>query len=374
MFAQALFNSASPTVLGRFTQALGDYDTLSTLSSMPTGGSVSRAGQAMMYDSTGKLTWAPNNLCTYSQTLSNSVWQSALLGATLSSNETAPDGSSTAGKLAANSGTDAVRYCGTGASSASVGTFTFSIYAKAGEFSWFFLDVYSGPELKVWFNLSNGTKGTISGGSATYDMISVGNGWYRCYVTFTSSISSITARLASGNGSSTSGVTTSGNGIYLWGAQLELVTYQTTPSTYVATTTAAYYGPRFDYYYDTGTSTWKPKGLLVEGTRTNLVLQSGAMTNAAWSVVTGTMVTDTTVASDGVTLMGKITNASGSSGVQFYTTSTVSITANATYTCSCEVMAGTNNYPTLCLQGDGTNWATATFDISTTSNLSLIHI
>jgi hypothetical protein len=54
------------------------------------------------------------------------------------------------------------------------------------------------------------------------------------------------------------------------GYQLEPVTYQTLPSTYVATTTAAYYAPRFDY----DPVTLAPKGLLIEEQRTNVILTS----------------------------------------------------------------------------------------------------
>jgi len=50
-------------------------------------------------------------------------------------------------------------------------------------------------------------------------------------------------------------------------AQLEAVTYETTPRTYNATTSAAYYGPRFTY----DPVTLAAQGLLIEEARTNLV-------------------------------------------------------------------------------------------------------
>lgn len=84
-------------------------------------------------------------------------------------------------------------------------------------------------------------------------------------------------------------------GFRVTGFQLEQVTYQTTPSTYVATTAAAYYGPRFDY--DPVTLT--PRGLLIEEARTNLVTYSDDLSNAAWTKSNVTATTNVTVSPDG---------------------------------------------------------------------------
>ena len=97
-------------------------------------------------------------------------------------------------------------------------------------------------------------------------------------------------------------LTTSGDEIWVWGCQVELVTYQTAPSgTYynshpTPTTAAAYYGPRFDNYYNTSTSTWQSRGLLIEGTRTNLVVQSNTFNSAtSWlKSSVGTILQDVT--------------------------------------------------------------------------------
>jgi hypothetical protein len=62
-------------------------------------------------------------------------------------------------------------------------------------------------------------------------------------------------------------------------AQLERVTYETTPRTYNPTTAAAYYGPRFDF----NPSTLAARGLLIEEARTNVVLHSRDLANAAWT-------------------------------------------------------------------------------------------
>jgi hypothetical protein len=65
--------------------------------------------------------------------------------------------------------------------------------------------------------------------------------------------------------------------------QVEPVTYQTVPGAYNATTTAAYYGPRFDY----DPVTLAAKGLLIEEQRTNLLTYSeqfGSWTNSGATV------------------------------------------------------------------------------------------
>jgi hypothetical protein len=83
--------------------------------------------------------------------------------------------------------------------------------------------------------------------------------------------------------------------VLVWGSQLEAVTYQTTPRTYNATTSAAYYGPRFDY----NPATLVARGLLIEEARTNVVFPSENF-STGW-VTSGSMsVTANQVGPDGV--------------------------------------------------------------------------
>jgi hypothetical protein len=84
-------------------------------------------------------------------------------------------------------------------------------------------------------------------------------------------------------------------GFRVTGFQLEQVTYQTTPSTYVATTASAYYGPRFDY----DPVTLAPRGLLIEEARTNLLTYSAEIDNAAWTKAALTVTANATLSPDG---------------------------------------------------------------------------
>ena len=130
----------------------------------------------------------------------------------------------------------------------------------------------------AWFDLANGVVGTVSSGF-TAAITAVGGGWYRCSVAGFSAATGpyITMAVADADNSNLS--TASGtNGVLLWGAQLEAVTYQTTPRTYIPTTSAAVYGPRLDY----DPVTTEPKGLLIEESRQNVMTYSEQFDNAVW--------------------------------------------------------------------------------------------
>lgn len=268
----------TPDVSAIFAKDVYDWTAVSTLSSMPSGGSISRAGNAMLYDSTGKLTYAPNNLLLNTATLSTQSVTTAAINYILS-------------------------FSGTGSVA-----------------------------------LSGAYTGNLAGTGASN----------RVSLAFTSTAASLTITVT---GSVTS-------------AQLEAVTYQTTPSTYVATTASAYYGPRFDY----DPSTLAAKGLLIEGTRTNLVLQSSALTDAAWTAYQAAFTTDATLDPTGVAAQ-KLTATSGTTRQpQVYSTATVAITSGSQYTLSCYVKAGTLNYAAITLYGNVTgHWVSAVFDLSTSA-------
>jgi len=89
------------------------------------------------------------------------------------------------------------------------------------------------------------------------------------------------------------------SGIYLWGAQLSVGPY---PLDYTPTTTAAVYGPRFDY----DPVTLAARGLLIEEQRTNLLTYSEQFDNAAWTKTDVTVTANLVVAPDGITTADKI--------------------------------------------------------------------
>ena len=297
-----------------------------SLSSMVT---FTRGSNATLVDSTGKITYAPANLLRYSEQFDNAAWIKS--DATVTANATtAPDGTSTADKLA-ETATTAAHYLYQSAGAA--GIHTASIYAKAAERSWLVVTVNSS---NTFFNLSNGTVGSVPG-SFTAVVTDAGNGWYRCSVTATLPASGPIVFTPSTANNVTSYAGTAGSGIFLWGAQLEPVTYQTTPSTYVATTASAYYGPRFDY----DPVTLAPKGLLIEQQRTNLSLHS-AMTSANWTAVGGTIANTGKLSPDGSANMLRFTEDTATSAHQtFVTTIPGTFPALTPHTVSVYLAAGT---------------------------------
>lgn len=162
------------------------------------------------------------------------------------------------------------------------GVYSFSVYAKAGTLDGMRLLISGGGD--VYFDLGNGTIGNDVA-SIDAQIESVGNDWYRCSLTQSSS-SFTDVRIYPADASSLSSST--GN-IYIQDAQVEqgLVARD-----YIETTTAAVEGgitdnvPRLDY-----TDSSCP-ALLLEPQRTNIFVQSEYFTGGDWDLNSGTTLTD----------------------------------------------------------------------------------
>jgi hypothetical protein len=164
------------------------------------------------------------NLLQRTEEFNNAYWSK--VNATVAANTvdtTDPLGTNTADKLAETSANNF--HYATLASVVSVANNTshiWSVYAKKAERSWLCLDAFSGSGANCWFDLDNGVTGTTAAGCTT-SITSAGNGWYRCVVqrttaAITASFSLVIA--SADNVGSYQGIT--GNGIYLWGADLRV--------------------------------------------------------------------------------------------------------------------------------------------------------
>lgn len=184
------------------------------------------------------------NLLTMTEQFNDSAW--VKYSSTISENAAVdPLGRSAADKLI-ESNTNNIHYIWRGSFSVSIGqTYIFSCSAKAAERNKIFLGSHDG--LVGWgvsFNLANGT---ISGnriGSgqslvSSSSIDSLGNGWYRCSIKFTTTntgISNYWAQIGlintNGDFSNPNYLGDGTSGVYIWGADLRLASEASTLPTY----------------------------------------------------------------------------------------------------------------------------------------------
>ena len=287
-----------------------------------------RTSLATMFDSTGKLTYAPNNLLTYSNTFSNAAWTKSSMSVT--SGATDPFGTAFAWTLTAT-GPSALLYQ---------------------------LQSLAGPNAIpfVWMRRKTGS-GIIylrNANNVSIDVTAqVSSSWALVYVAPTAAL---------GGNLFLIGLATSGDEIEVYSAGYSAVTYEATPRLQdrISTGASAYYGPRIDY----DPNTLAVKGLLIEEARTNLNIQSGPLTTS-WPVAGVTRTAGAATASDGTLLASKFTATTGTSIIQFYTTP-VSVAAG-NYTNSIEIDGSSGAFPVLVFLA-GTSSASAVFDVTTNAD------
>jgi hypothetical protein len=233
------------------------------------------------------------NILLQSQTL-DTTWASYGLhsGTPLTGSITAPDGTSTAWQLNANTGvTDAPLVYQQPTLKAST-AYTASVHVKSGTASHAYISIRGAASHYAFAQIEFASPSSVSTGGAGFTGISgtvtaLGSSWYRISVTCTtsSSVSSpfLHVGLSDGSAFTTSGYptfTTGAETLLVWGVQLN-----TTGATdYNATTTSIHreYAPtlksvatagqpRFEYSTD-GQSV--AKGILIEGQSTNLLTNS----------------------------------------------------------------------------------------------------
>jgi hypothetical protein len=101
--------------------------------------------------------------------------------------------------------------------------------------------------------------------------------------------------------------------------------------------TAATDVPRFDHNPATGESL----GLLVEESRTNLLLRSEEFDNASWGVLNVTVTANTQLAPNGTTSAETLTDVNGVTSANVGCFQSVALADSTTYAMSCYVKAGT---------------------------------
>jgi hypothetical protein len=277
------------------------------------------------------------NLCIRSEQLDDAAWTATNV-AVFANATVAPDGNPTADQVTATGG-GAITHRGesTAVSVTSGLTYTLSVFAKVAPGS-----PYTDIELQeslggAWahFELSNGTVGSVSGGTGS--IIACGNGWFRCALTFVAGSTSTTKAYLCPH--SRNGYVAASASDYFWGAQVEAAASMTQyiPTTSAAVTTAPAYwsaiGDGFEPVFDLNgpisvfiDNDWQGKRQLVQTARTNLCFFSQAPTDASW---TKTTLTDN----------GAVADPSGASNARSYTS-----TATATAALSRSVAGLTAGY------------------------------
>jgi hypothetical protein len=270
----------------------------------------SRSSNATRIGPTGRVEYAPHNLLLRSQEFDNAAWSKN--ASTITANAAiAPDGTVTADKLVENSSNDG-HYALNLLSGTNGTIYTASVYLKMAERRYAVFDVTDALTggIYVYVDLQTGviTQSATAAGSwtgASASITSVGNGWYRVSITGKLGANNTAAPLVVLSNSPTGGevpvYTGDGtSGIYLWGAQLSVGPY---PLDYTPTTSAAVYGPRFDY----DPVTLAARGLLIEEQRTNLLVRSEEFDNAAWTKSLATVTSNSTESPSGTITADTIT-------------------------------------------------------------------
>ncbi len=218
-------------------------------------------------DKDGYIQEMPYNLLQQSNDF-DTTWIIGASALDLTSGQSGYDGSNDAWLLKKN--TSGSRYIQQSITRPS-GQYSFSVYLKAESTDWVYIWAYDGSTtVNAYFDLNNGIVGNTSGLDST-NVVSVGNGWYRCTITFTQAITSVRIYPAYANGSISTGTD---NGIYIQNAQ---VNKGTSAKTYFPTTTRLNM-PRVDYLNNSNGS------LILEPQRSNLVNYSSDFSE--WDIST----------------------------------------------------------------------------------------
>jgi|694.fasta_scaffold64011_5 hypothetical protein len=285
----------------------------------------SRASSATRVQSDGLIEKVRTNLILQSQTFDNASW-TKYEGATITANSTtAPDGTLTAETL--NVATNI--FSGTyQAISLSSNIYTISIFVKKGTKDFIYLFDASATA-QGWFNLTNGTLGSIPVGYNA-SIISVGDGWFKISFGNKNAVTPAFFQLGLSDADGVSLPASTGTA-FIWGAQLETGDIATD---YIATTTAAVSVgpvsglPRLDYLGSTC-----PR-LLLEPQRSNLALYSEQFNNASVWGGTAVVTANNAVSPDGYTNADQINPSSLASASLNNNLAPVAITAGTAYTIS----------------------------------------
>jgi hypothetical protein len=158
-------------------------------------------------------------LVQYSEDFSNAYWTKSRASITNNS-LISPDGTLNASKFTQTTST---AWGGVVLTITPSGNSTLSIFAKKIDNDYIAIIGHNSNDTKVYFNLDNGTIGTVGADVTNADIQDYGNGWYRC-VLIASSINRFTVLHSTTDNGNTANLNTETS---LWGAMLEQGPYPT---------------------------------------------------------------------------------------------------------------------------------------------------
>ena len=174
------------------------------------------------------------NLITYSNDFSDASW--AKTGSSVVSGQPSPDGLTNAFKLVEGVGGTFHFIQQPVVAVTSGATVTHSIYLKKGERDWFVIGDSTVTNQYCWFDLLNGVIGSKQSGVLSHSIESLSNGFYRCIATYTVPATFTRPIFLTSTGDGVNSYIGDGtSGIYVYGAQLEELSY---PTSYIPTTGA----------------------------------------------------------------------------------------------------------------------------------------
>jgi len=220
-----------------------------------------------------------NDFNNYAQNPANSITVDTNAG-------TAPDGTNTAFRVYPAVTGNGAKGIYQGLGNLNLPTTTTSIFVKAANKDW--VKYYDGYGLHgVWFNVATGTKGVEDDPITNATIVPVGNGWFRCSITRSSSQASNMVGISPCDGDGSLACTKNGtDGILVWGEQLEALDFSTS---YIPTTgqaggvtraadVAEITGTNFSSWYNQNAGTFVAEGQSF-GTQNGLLTVWGTNTN-----------------------------------------------------------------------------------------------
>ena len=265
-----------------------------------------RASEATRVLSGGRIEKVRTNRVLYSEDLSNAAWGKERSTVTSNAIANPLDGAVTADKIVVDSTADNNHSVYTLAKYDSTNVQTFSVYLKAGEYTWAAIG-NENSTYRGWFDLANGVVGSQNGGVTSASISDAGGGWYRCSLVIIGWPVNGIQMFATPSDATLNTVGVGSGGFYSYGVQLEQGLVATE---YIATTsTSVSVGsvndmPRLDW------SGGCP-ALLLEPSRTNLITYSEYFGASYWTKSGSTIVENATTSPDGSLNASKLVEGTG---------------------------------------------------------------